>query len=186
MQAVPILAILFLAIYAMKRNDILGSNISIWPLDTNVITSIGDTVTHDRDGKGRPHKGLDIFAPAGSLVFSVSDGKVLRVTDGRKSDRESTRAAGLWIDILGDDKVIYRYLHLGQSFVESGQRVKVGTRLGDVAKANTSGLGDKPHLHFEIRESDYTALRQDYGAPINPVALLPSLKAKGTKNESLV
>jgi murein DD-endopeptidase MepM/ murein hydrolase activator NlpD len=110
---------------------------------------LGDPRSHG------PHQGIDIAAPAGSVVRAWGDGKVLRVVDGRSSERESSRRAGLWIDVLGDDGNTYRYLHLGNSFVKTGDRVTRGMSLGTV---------EKDHLHFEIRKGSSA-----YGKPLNPI-----------------
>lgn len=148
----------------------------IWPIEERLIKRYGDTVTDKRPGSGRPHKGIDIFADARTLVRASQGGIVLRVTDGRKSDKESTKAAGLWADIEGSDRLVYRYLHLGNSFVRAGDKIKQGTPIGSIAEPHSSGLGDNPHLHFEMRSGDYTSLRDDYGIPIDPLTRLPPLR----------
>lgn len=149
---------------------------AIWPIDEKDIVELGQSVMTDRNGKGRPHKGVDIYAASGTVVRASTAGRVLRVVDGRSSTDEKRRDAGLWVDVLGDDKHVYRYLHLGSADVSQGQTITRGARIGVIAPANTSGLGKRPHLHFEIRESDYLQLNKDYGRPIDPVAALPARK----------
>lgn len=100
----------------------------------------------DRLGAPRshgPHQGIDIYAPNGTLVKAWGDGIVKRVIDGRKSDKDSSKRAGLWIDIISDDGNTHRYLHLGSVFVKSDIRVKRGQPIGTIE-------GD--HLHFEVRQ----------------------------------
>lgn len=149
-----------------------------WPIDPALITETGDTVTADRNGKGRPHKGLDIFAPAGCRIRAAQRGIVIRVVDGRTSERSSTQRAGLFVDVMGVDGFVYRYLHLGEVMVARRQLLQVGAAIGHLAVAYTSGLAERPHLHFEIRAADSTAVRGDYGAPINPLRLLPPIAAR--------
>jgi len=60
--------------------------------------------------------------------------------------------------------------------VTSGQRVSQGAGLGMVAAAHTSGLGEAPHLHFEIRLADVNHERGDYGPSIDPLRLLPPVR----------
>lgn len=149
-----------------------------WPIDPVLITEIGDTVTTDRNGRGRPHKGLDIFAPPGSRIRAAQRGIVIRVVDGRTSDRASTQRAGLFVDVMGVDGFVYRYLHLGDVLVLRRQLVSVGTTIGHIAAAYTSGLAERPHLHFEIRAEDFAHVKGDYGTPIDPLRLLPSSFAR--------
>lgn len=66
----------------------------VWPVKQ---PRIGQTVMSDRNGKGRPHKGVDLFVKAGSPVVAAVSGKVVRVVDGRESADEGKRRAGLWI-----------------------------------------------------------------------------------------
>ena len=157
---------------------------------------IGQSVLRDR-GNGRPHKGVDLFAAAGSPVFAPVGGTVIRVEDGRFDTVGSDRwRAGLWVDIIGDDMNVHRFLHLGRAQVRAGQRVEPGTGIGIVSAAGSSGVGPDtdPHLHYEIRDADYDPQRPkwpgkslrkkgDYGLPIDPLTKLRQSKA--TPNHSV-
>lgn len=148
-----------------------------WPIARSQIKRVGDTVTDDRDGKGRPHKGIDIFAEQDTEVLAAQAGTVLRVMDGRKGKTSGLRRAGLFIDLRGSDDLIYRYLHLGTTSVQKGDSVLQGAVLGTVAPPFTSGLAETSHLHFEVRQQDYQRTREDYGSPIDPRRLLPALRS---------
>ena len=148
-----------------------------WPIARPQLKRIGESVLTDRNGHGRPHKGIDLFADAGTEVRSASAGEVLRVVDGRHSGRDAQQRAGLFVDVRGTDALVYRYLHLGESRVQAGAFVNPGTVLGTVAAAHTSGLAGAPHLHFEVRQGDYDSKRKDYGTPVDPLRLLPPLRA---------
>ena len=139
-----------------------------WPVPKELVTRIGDRVTESRPGSGRPHKGVDIFAPAGSTVTAARSGRVKRVMDGRGSNHEKAQRAGLWVDVEAANGQIDRYLHLGEATVAEGQRVKRGDAIGLIAEAHESGSGDAPHVHFEVRASDYDREKKDYGQPIDP------------------
>lgn len=145
----------------------------IWPIADLHRQSVGSSVMPNRHG--RAHKGVDIHAPAGAEVLASVGGRVLRVVDGRKSKRPMLRRAGLFVDVRGNDSLIYRYLHLGEARAIPGAIIQQGLVVGLVAAAHTSGLGDWTHLHFEIRSSDYDSATKDYGSPINPLRLLPAL-----------
>lgn len=140
----------------------------IWPILGLKRDDVGDTVMEER--RGRPHRGIDIHAPAGTSVVAARSGTVLRVVDGRRSKRTKLFRAGLFVDVLGYDGLIYRYLHLNETSVAAGTSIRQGQTLGTVAPSRR-----RPHLHFEIRRADYAAKRGDYGAPINPLRVLPRL-----------
>ncbi len=147
-----------------------------WPIAPKQLKRIGESVLADRNGHGRPHKGIDLFADAGTEVRAASAGKVLRVVDGRHSKRDAQRRAGLFIDIHARDGLVYRYLHLAASRVQAGASVLQGAVLGTVAPPHTSGLAKAPHVHFEVRQGDYDPERRDYGSPVDPLRLLPALR----------
>lgn len=148
-----------------------------WPIDYTAVTRVGQGVMDDRGGaEHRPHKGVDIFAPAGTEVSSPVVGKVIRVVDGRASSEDSKRRAGLWVDIEETgQRRIHRLLHLGSADVKAGDRLKEGQRVGTVAEPNTSGLGDATHLHYEIRQ--WGTASEAYGEPIDPRPVLADMLA---------
>lgn len=142
------------------------------PIEGKNLTRIGESVTEHRAGSGRAHKGLDLFAPTGSPVLSAVSGKVLRVVDGSTSSRTSGQRAGWFVDILGRDGLIYRYLHLAEKpMVRAHQAIRAGTQLGTVGTSGIQHSG--PHVHFEIRRGDYSSLRRNYGEPVDPLTVLP-------------
>lgn len=149
----------------------------VWPIARAHLLRVGQSALQDRDGKGRPHKGVDLFAAAGTEVLSASQGHVLRVVDGRTSASASQRRAGLFVDVRSPDGLVLRYLHLHEARVAAGTAVDRGDVLGTVAPPFTSGLAEAPHLHFEIRQGDVDHSRADYGAPLDPLRLLPPLRA---------
>lgn len=163
--------------YRARYQTRSGSDPARWPIAVALIARIGDSVTENR-GDGRPHKGIDIFVPSGTKVTASRKGTVLRVVDGRFSTRTPARRAGLFVDVLGIDTFVYRYLHLGIVTVKAGEHIQPGAAIGEVAAVHTSGLADRPHLHFEIRAADYQRATEDYGAPIDPLRLLPAYRGR--------
>ncbi len=139
----------------------------LWPVEK---PRVGDNLLSDRDGKGNPHFGVDLFVPAGSVVRAAIAGRVIRVKDGRTSKDTGRKRAGLWIDVLGVDGRVYRYLHLGTATTTPNAVLIAGDPIATVAEAYTSGSGKGPHLHFEVRSSDWS--NGDYGVPIDPLQLL--------------
>lgn len=142
-----------------------------WPI-LGPIHRIGDSVTASRPGSGRPHRGIDLFVPAGTEVFSAAAGVVRKIKDGRFATTEHRRRAGLYIDIEGTGGILYRYLHLGSVFVTVGNQVARGALIGDVAPPYTSGAA-VPHLHFEMRLGHDPSSTDGYGKPLAPDKFLP-------------
>lgn len=142
------------------------------PIEGKHLLRIGESVTEHRAGSGRAHKGLDLFAPVGSPVLSAVSGKVLRVIDGSASTRRSGQRAGWFVDILGSDGLIYRYLHLAEKpTVCANQSIRAGAKLGTVGTSGIQRSG--PHVHFEIRRGDYSEAQRNYGEPVDPLTVLP-------------
>ena len=139
-----------------------------WPIAPEELKREGDRLLERRPKTGKRHNGVDLFAPPGTRITAVRSGRVKRVVDGRSSDREAAKLAGLWVDVEAANKQIDRYLHLGEAKVVPGQKINRGDLIGLVAEAHTSGTGEAPHLHFEVRAEDYSSQRKDYGPPINP------------------
>ncbi len=181
--AVSISGLAGLALWATTRNDAksepkTGPMTSpgnwLWPITLMELQEIGESVLSHRRGSGRPHKGLDLFAAAGTEVLSASPGRVLRVVNGSRGNTDKQRRAGLFVDVKGADGNVYRYLHLGAAKVKPNQRLRSGEAIGTVAATGHSGVEhSRPHVHFEVRAADYQVSALDYGHPIDPLSLLP-------------
>lgn len=146
------------------------------PIPAKALIKIGESLTQHRRGSGRVHKGVDLFAAAGTPVVAPISGRVLRVVNGM-SGRASQRRAGYFVDEQGEDGHIYRMLHLDSDvnkWVRSGEQVTAGQRIGTVGRVGTSGVNHaKPHLHFEIARADFDSVRSDYGERVDPLQVLP-------------
>ena len=130
--------------------------------------ALRDTWHAPRDGGGRRHEGLDIFAPRGRPVRSATDGIVMRV--GRNA------LGGQVVWVLGPGGQRHYYAHLDRfGDVRAGQRVATGDLLGYVGNTGNA-RGTPPHLHYGI----YTA-----AGAISPYPLLrrrdapPGVQAAG-------
>lgn len=85
------------------------------------------------------HSGVDLRAAEGSNVYAQWAGTVSRVYE--------TETGGKSIEIIHDETVKTRYLHLSSIEVEVGQEVKQRQLIG---KAGSTGRSTGPHLHFEV------------------------------------
>lgn len=95
-----------------------------------------------RDGDARKHEGIDVFAPRGTPVLAVTDGRVSRVGNNRLGGKV------VWVF---DSKRGYTqyYAHLDSQAVSAGQRVSQGDTLGFVGNTGNA-ITTAPHLHFGI------------------------------------
>lgn len=131
-----------------KRKKEERESISIiWPVDGKVTSEFGL-----RDGI--PHDGIDIFAPEGTPIKAVYNGKVIYSGD-------ELSGYGNLIIIKHDEDYATVYAHNKVNYVKEGDRVKKGQVIGEVGK---TGNAHSPHLHFEIRWR---------AKPINPRLILP-------------
>lgn len=98
-----------------------------------------------RDGGGRSHEGVDIFAPRGTPVVAVAGGFITRTGNQGLGGKQ------VWLrdGILGNS---YYYAHLDSILTQSGKQVKTGDTLGRIGNTGNAA-GGPTHLHFGI----YTA-----------------------------
>jgi murein DD-endopeptidase MepM/ murein hydrolase activator NlpD len=99
-----------------------------------------------RDAGARKHEGVDIFAPRGTPVLAVAEGRVVRVNENNLGGRV------VWMRPDGKNYTVY-YAHLDEQIATDGQLVKPGDTLGlmgNTGNARTTA----PHLHFGIYTSE--------------------------------
>jgi murein DD-endopeptidase MepM/ murein hydrolase activator NlpD len=112
----------------------------------------------------RRHEGQDVFAPAGTPLLAIRDGRV--VETGNDGGR------GNYVAIWSPDvERTFVYLHMLQpSEYAPGARVRAGRRVGAVG-CTGSCWGD--HLHLELRHGRGTT-----GAALDPLPVLRRLAAR--------
>ncbi|MGL5609064.1 MAG: peptidoglycan DD-metalloendopeptidase family protein, partial [Aeromonas veronii] len=95
---------------------------------------------HPVTGMVRPHEGTDFAVPVGTPVLATGDGIVQKAT--------SHPLAGTYIVIKHGRTLSTRYLHLSKLLVKTGQRVKMGDKIG---LSGNTGRSTGAHLHYELR-----------------------------------
>ena len=95
-----------------------------------------------RDAGKRSHEGIDIFAPRGTPLLAVSDGRISSTGDRGLGGKQIWLRDGLF------GKTMY-YAHLDSINVKKGQRVKLGDTIGFVGNTGNAKTTE-PHLHFGI------------------------------------
>ena len=97
-----------------------------------------------RSGR-RIHKGLDLLAQVGTVVYATKSGRVVSATQNK--------GMGKYIIIRHRDNIISIYGHLSDIFIGKGDYVRQGQLIGSVGKTGNARAADMlPHLHFEIRK----------------------------------
>ena len=105
------------------------------------------------------HQGVDFGAPVGEAVHAVANGVVVGV--------------GIWGSAFGEDAVVIRhrfrvrsyycvYAHMSKHTVKTGDRVKLGQKVGEVGTKGMKVTG--PHLHFEAQKT----ARWQIGGGVDP------------------
>lgn len=119
----------------------------VWPVSGEVSSGFGSR------GR-RPHEGIDIRAPRGTLVRAAEAGRVIHAGGG-------LGAYGKVVIVKHAGRYSTVYAHHDQLRVTKGEFVEKGDVLGTVG---TSGNASGPHLHFEVRRDR---------VPGDPLAYLP-------------
>lgn len=99
------------------------------------------------------HRAVDIAAPLGTVVTASDRGVVIRAG-------WNDQGYGNFVIIDHNIDYVTLYSHLADIFVQEGEVVAQGQRIGTVG---STGNSTGAHLHFEIR---------DFGRRANPVELL--------------
>jgi murein DD-endopeptidase MepM/ murein hydrolase activator NlpD len=120
----------------------------LWPVERGEV--IG---TFGSKPDGRRNDGINIAAPAGSIVRAAENGLVVYAD-------EDLAAFGRMLLIRHADGYLSAYAHNDALLVTRGDLV---TRGQPIAKVGRSGDVVEPQLHFEIRQGK---------SPIDPVAML--------------
>jgi len=122
----------------------------------------GDETTYSDDW-GAPrqhtgqHEGNDIFAPAGTPVVAVTDGRLYRVGTRRIPGNR------LWLRNSRGDTFFYAHLSAFSEAARNGADVRAGQVLGFVGSTGDAEQ-TPPHLHFEVHPLD--------GEAVNPYPFL--------------
>ncbi len=109
------------------------------------------------EGKRRFHRGIDLAAPQGTPVRSLSGGRVVSVGWAGGYGRR--------VVVEGKDGLRTLYAHLNRIHVRAGEKIAAGSRLGDVGR---SGRATGAHLHLEMKRN---------GRLLNPLAEVEFVKA---------
>lgn len=112
----------------------------LWPVDEGLwVRGYGYVRTSRPD---RIHRGIDIYAPIGSVVRAAADGIVAYSDNG-------LRGYGNAVLIVHPNGWMTLYAHNSRTTVQPGYRVRRGER---IALSGQTGIARGPHVHFELWE----------------------------------
>jgi len=124
----------------------------LWPVEGMLTGAYGNRLDPFSGEGGEFHSGVDISAPMGTPVRAAADGVVIM-----------TQFEGGYGRLIGIDHgngIATYYGHLSKFFVNVGQEVRRGDKIGAVGN---TGRVTAPHLHYEVR---------NHGTPMNPYPYL--------------
>ena len=110
------------------------------------------------------HPGVDVAAKIGTPVSAFTGGKVTDIARGQSS---TSPGFGNYVVITDASGNQHRYSHLHQSFVEMGQEIPRGSRIGAIGNTgSTYSLHGGTGAHLDYRAKDR------YGRYYNPLSYL--------------
>lgn len=121
----------------------ISEPILTFPVADATMRDIGSLWGAPRDGGRRIHEGNDIFAPRGTPLIAVTNGRVVSTKDGKLGGKT------VWLRDGEGRSLTYYYAHLDSQLVETGQYVERGDTVGTVGNTGNART-TPPHLHFGI------------------------------------
>jgi len=128
-----------------------------------------------RDGGGRPHEGVDIFAVKGTPVVAITDGRISSTGNRGLGGKQVWLRDGLF------GKTMY-YAHLDSIATADGQLVKQGDTLGFVGNTGNART-TAPHLHFGIYKGKTGAIDP---FPFIKMTEIQEIESNNTVTEAIV
>ncbi|HSA06744.1 MAG TPA: M23 family metallopeptidase [Candidatus Gastranaerophilales bacterium] len=114
-----------------------------------IISEFGLRRYYNGKFSGDYHKGIDIKAPTGEPVKSMTDGKVIFA--------EKFRLHGGSVAVDHGHGVMSLYIHLSKIVIKPGEFVKADQKVGEVGQ---TGFATGPHLHWGLYVN---------GTPVDPM-----------------
>ena len=116
-------------------------------MNPTAIGEYGETMVYNSTlNRYTAHLAMDFYAPEGSDVYAVYDGRVVSI------ENTFLHGATITIDHGNGLFTIYNSLADGEG-VSVGQTVKQGDKIGQVSVTNRQEYKAGAHLHFEVKEN---------------------------------
>ena len=134
----------FLGMFVEELNH-ASANSYIDELEDHWVQPVNGKITDTFGTRNGNHKGVDIAAPEGEEIVSVSEGKV---TKSYYSD-----SYGHVVFIEHPEGYETVYAHLSKRNVSEGETIKKGQPVGIIGN---TGISTGTHLHFELHKGEWT------------------------------
>ncbi|MDF0590794.1 M23 family metallopeptidase [Candidatus Methanocrinis natronophilus] len=119
----------------MTGADLCRTNEGVWPLPGDLRKAVhqrGEPGSFLEDRGDRRHCGVDIYAPQGSQVVSITDGLVFDVGVFTEPGEVPYWKKTFYVVVQGDGGLFVKYAELGVVDVRAGESIRSGERLGRV------------------------------------------------------
>ena len=113
------------------------------PLEEGVVSSAFGYRKDPTEGGEEIHKGLDIAAEEGTMIYSALPGVVKKA--------EKSNSYGNYVVIDHGNEIFTLYAHCSKLLVKEGDTVERGD---SIAQVGSTGDATGSHLHFELRIQD--------------------------------
>ncbi|WP_226526610.1 M23 family metallopeptidase [Metabacillus niabensis] len=134
----------FIGLFLVVTNSAKAES-HIKELEHTWIQPVQGTITDTFGTRNGKHKGIDIAAPEGAQIISVSSGLVV------KSYYSDTYGHVVFIQHPEGYETVYA--HLRERNVQQGENVTKGQVLGIIGN---TGVSTGTHLHFEVHKGEWT------------------------------
>ncbi len=129
--------------------DRMASLPSIMPTQGWLSSNFSSVRLHPILNVARPHEGIDITAPRGTVIEAPATGVV--------TGSGWATGYGNVVTIDHGHGIVTKFAHASKLLVRKGERVTRGQR---IALVGSTGLAVAPHLHYEVHVN---------GRPVNPL-----------------
>jgi hypothetical protein len=140
-----------------------------WPVKDSNLEDTWSFFGAPRDGGGRVHHGIDIFAPRGTDLLAADDLYISRI--------QTRERGGRTVFLEDRDRgFVYYYAHMDDwaEGLQRGQFLPEGTKVGEMGNTGNA-ITTPPHLHFGIYQSSWRGSLDPWYFFTGPSSLEPSL-----------
>lgn len=148
-----------------RRYEILRAVPQHAPADGWISSTFGKRPVPDKAHE-QFHKGIDIAATVGTVVYAPGDGVV------RFAGRYGSY--GKYLSIVHGYGIVTKFAHNEELLVKAGDRVKMGD---PIAKVGASGRARGMHLHYEVWVNDRS---------VDPLGFMPPVPGLSDDPDRLV
>ncbi|MCR8844155.1 peptidoglycan DD-metalloendopeptidase family protein [Paenibacillus sp. SC116] len=126
---------------AKKKQAVIQGTPSLWPTQSQQLTSGFGYRKDPITGQASFHAGVDIAGEIGDSIYAAAEGTI--------TTAEDHYARGNYIIISHVNGLETWYMHLNRIHVRVGDHVAKGDKIGELGN---TGRSTGPHLHFQVMQ----------------------------------